>query len=52
MHAEAKRILIVSPDSLTKRRQDELLEKLGVTFDIFSREKQEGRNALGQGLAC
>ena len=52
MHADAKRILIVSPDSLTKQWQDELLEKFGVTFDIFSREKQERRNASGQGLAC
>jgi superfamily II DNA or RNA helicase len=41
MRADAKRILIVSPGSLTEQWQDELLEKFNVQFDIFSREKQE-----------
>lgn len=41
MRGDAKRILIVSPGSLTEQWQDELLEKFGVVFDIFSREKQE-----------
>lgn len=41
MRADAKRILIVSPGSLTEQWQDELLEKFGLTFDILSREKQE-----------
>ena len=41
MRADARRILIVSPGSLTEQWQDELLEKFGVVFDIFSREKQE-----------
>ena len=41
MRADAKRILIVSPGGLTEQWQDELLEKFGVQFDIFSREKQE-----------
>ncbi|PVZ72005.1 helicase-related protein [Pelagibaculum spongiae] len=41
MRADAKRILIVSPGSLTEQWQDELLEKFGVIFDIFSKEKQE-----------
>ncbi len=41
MRADAKRILIVSPGSLSEQWQDELLEKFGLTFDIFSREKQE-----------
>ncbi|WP_462174548.1 SNF2-related protein [Pseudoalteromonas gelatinilytica] len=41
MRADAKRILIVSPGSLTEQWQDELLEKFGVIFEIFSREKQE-----------
>ena len=41
MRADAKKILIVAPGSLTEQWQDELLEKFGVTFDIFSREKQE-----------
>jgi SNF2 family DNA or RNA helicase len=41
MRADAKRILIVSPGGLTDQWQDELLEKFGVQFEIFSREKQE-----------
>jgi len=41
MRGDAKRVLIVSPGSLTEQWQDELLEKFGVTFEIFSREKQE-----------
>ena len=41
MRADAKRVLIVSPGSLTEQWQDELLEKFGLHFEIFSREKQE-----------
>ena len=41
MRADAKRILVVSPGSLAEQWQDELLEKFGVQFDIFSRDKQE-----------
>ncbi|MBX3631060.1 MAG: DUF3883 domain-containing protein [Nitrosomonas sp.] len=41
MRADAKRILIISPGSLTEQWQDELLEKFDVHFEIFSREKQE-----------
>jgi SNF2 family DNA or RNA helicase len=41
MRADAKRILVVSPGFLTEQWQDELLEKFGVQFEIFSREKQE-----------
>lgn len=41
LRADAKRILIVAPGSLTEQWQDELLEKFGLTFDVFSREKQE-----------
>lgn len=41
MRADAKRILIVSPGGLTEQWQDELLEKFGVQFDIFSRDRQE-----------
>ena len=41
MRADAKRIMIVSPGSLTEQWQDELLEKFGLQFEIFSREKQE-----------
>jgi len=41
MRADVKRILIVSPGSLTEQWQDELLEKFGLHFEIFSHEKQE-----------
>jgi SNF2 family DNA or RNA helicase len=41
MRADAKRILIVSPGSLTEQWQDELREKFGLDFELFSREKQE-----------
>ncbi|MEA3412887.1 MAG: helicase-related protein [Pseudomonadota bacterium] len=41
MRADAKRILIVSPGSLTEQWQDELLEKFGLLFEIYSREKKE-----------
>lgn len=41
LRADARRILIVAPGSLTEQWQDELLEKFGLVFDIFSREKQE-----------
>lgn len=41
MRADAKRILIVTPGSLSDQWQDELLEKFGLQFQIFSREKQE-----------
>lgn len=51
MRADAKRILIVSPGSLTEQWQDELLEKFGLIFELFSREKQEqchSRNYFGE----
>lgn len=41
MRADARRVLVVSPGSLTEQWQDELLEKFGVKFEVFSREKQE-----------
>tara|TARA_R110002049_G_scaffold291383_2_gene475302 strand:- start:11357 stop:14899 length:3543 start_codon:yes stop_codon:yes gene_type:complete len=41
MRADAKRILVVSPGGLTEQWQDELLDKFGLQFEIFSREKQE-----------
>lgn len=41
MRADAKRILIVAPGGLVDQWQDELLEKFGVRFEIFSREKHE-----------
>lgn len=42
MRADARRILIVAPGSLTGQWQDELREKFGLDFEIFSRERQEG----------
>ena len=41
MRADAKRILVVAPGSLTEQWQDELSEKFGLHFDLFSRDKQE-----------
>lgn len=41
MRGDAQRILIVCPGSLAEQWQDELLEKFGVTFEVFSKEKQE-----------
>ncbi|KPA15634.1 RNA helicase [Candidatus Magnetomorum sp. HK-1] len=41
MRADAHRILIISPGSLTEQWQDELLEKFSLRFEIFSKEKQE-----------
>ncbi len=41
MRADARRILIVAPGSLTEQWQDELIEKFGVQFEIFNRDKQE-----------
>lgn len=40
MRADARRILIVSPGSLTEQWQDELLEKFALEFKIFSNELQ------------
>lgn len=41
MRADAKRILIVSPGSLSGQWQDELYEKFDLQFEIFSKEKHE-----------
>jgi len=38
MRADAKRVLVVAPGSLVEQWQDELYEKFGVEFRIFSRE--------------
>lgn len=38
MRADAKRILIVAPGSLVEQWQDELYEKFGVEFKVFSKE--------------
>lgn len=41
MRADAKRVLIVSPGSLVEQWQDELCEKFGLSFSIFSRDLQQ-----------
>lgn len=41
MRADAKRILIVAPGSLVEQWQDELHEKFGLAFNIFSRDQIE-----------
>jgi len=41
MRADARRVLIVSPGSLTGQWQDELRVKFGLEFELFSRERQE-----------
>ncbi|WP_295436813.1 DUF3883 domain-containing protein [uncultured Thiodictyon sp.] len=38
MRADARRVLIVAPGSLSEQWQDELYEKFGVEFAIFTRE--------------
>lgn len=38
MRADAKRILIVSPGSLVEQWRDELFEKFGLQFRVFSKE--------------
>jgi superfamily II DNA or RNA helicase len=38
MRADARRILIISPGSLTEQWRDELFEKFGLEFRVFSRE--------------
>ncbi|RYG34126.1 MAG: DEAD/DEAH box helicase, partial [Burkholderiales bacterium] len=42
MRADARRIMIVAPGSLSGQWQDELRQKFGMDFEIFSRERQEG----------
>ena len=41
MRADARRVLIVSPGSLTEQWQSELSEKFTIDFRIFSKEAQE-----------
>ena len=41
MRADARRVLIVSPGSLTEQWQAELSEKFSIDFRIFSKEAQE-----------
>ena len=39
MRADARRVLIVAPGSLVEQWEDELFEKFGLTFNVFSREQ-------------
>jgi len=41
MRADAKRVLIIAPGSLVEQWQDEMYEKFGLSFDIFTREQVE-----------
>jgi superfamily II DNA or RNA helicase len=41
MRADAKRVLIVAPGSLVEQWQDEMFEKFGLAFALFSREQVE-----------
>lgn len=41
MRADAKRVLIVAPGSLVEQWQDEMAEKFGLSFTLFSREQIE-----------
>jgi SNF2 family DNA or RNA helicase len=41
MRADAKRVLIVAPGSLVEQWQDEMFEKFGLSFLLFSREQVE-----------
>lgn len=41
MRADAQRVLIVAPGSLVEQWQDEMFEKFGLHFNVFSREQIE-----------
>ncbi len=41
MRADAKRVLIVAPGSLVEQWQDEMFEKFGLSFTLFSRGQLE-----------
>ena len=41
MRADARRILVVAPGGLVDQWQDEMYEKFGVHFEIFSRDMEE-----------
>ncbi|WP_297505533.1 helicase-related protein [Ferrovum sp.] len=41
MRADVKRVLIVAPGSLVEQWQDEMFEKFGLSFSLFSREQVE-----------
>jgi superfamily II DNA or RNA helicase len=41
MRADAKRVLIVAPGSLVEQWQDEMYEKFGLSFSIFTRDLEQ-----------
>ncbi len=41
MRADAQRVLIVAPGGLVEQWQDEMYEKFGLSFTVFSRELQQ-----------
>ncbi|MBI1349437.1 DUF3883 domain-containing protein [bacterium] len=41
MRADAKRVLIIAPGSLVEQWQDEMWEKFGLSFTVFSRDQIE-----------
>lgn len=41
IRGETQRVLVVAPGSLSTQWQDEMRDKFGLDFEIFSREKQE-----------
>ncbi len=41
LRADARRVLIVAPGSLVEQWQDEMEEKFGLRFEVFTREMQE-----------
>ncbi len=45
MRSDAQRIMIVCPGGLVEQWQDELYEKFGLTFNIFSREMLENSHS-------
>lgn len=45
MRADAKHVLIVAPGSLVEQWQDELYEKFGVEFKLFSRELDQASHS-------
>ena len=46
MRADARRILVIAPGSLVEQWQDELYEKFGLTFHLFSRELEQSKEAV------
>jgi len=45
MRSDAQRILIIAPGSLVEQWQDELFEKFGLVFDLFTREMMDNSHS-------